>query len=464
MMKNKIPYIALITAVTLMQSCSIHKNNKEADLALDKLENKYIVTDNSVNKSIAYETYFQDAVLIDLIHKVLSNNNDLISATNQLQANQAVLKATKLNYLPDVNLHINPSIQRLSKNSMIGGFADDLTYEDHTISANLTWELDLWGKLKAERTEAKALYLSQAENIRAIKIQLIAQTATVYYNLVFLANQHNELQNLKNIATNSVQMLQQQYKFGDASSIAVKQANDQVLDLENTLIEVNQTIKNQEIVLSSLLGKYPEEYTFNADISKHNFSYSKDAKISIAQLQNRPDVKKAELQLKAANARVGITNAALYPSIVLSAQGGLNSITASNIFDVPASLFGNLAGSITQPLLNKRRLKSNLEQAKFTRDASIATFKQEVIKSVGEVNEAMNNVDFLDQKKNIAALKVSNLADGMDDAQKLFQFGEITYLEVLALQQIYIQANINNLDINRKAIDAYINLFKAIGG
>lgn len=463
-MKNKIPYIAIITVVTLIQSCSINKNNKEADLELNKLKNKYIVTDNYVEETIVYENYFKDSVLIQLINNVLSNNNDLISAIKQLQANQAVLKATKLNYLPDVNLQINPSIQRLSKNSMIGGFADDFIYEDHTISANLTWELDLWGKLKSERAEAKALYLSQAENIRAIKIQLIAQTATIYYNLVFLANQHNELQNLKNIASNSVQLLQQQYKYGDATSIAVKQANDQVLDLENTIIEVNQSIKNQEIVLSSLLGKYPEEYNFNSDITNYDFSYKKNTKISIVQLQNRPDVKRAELQLKAANARVGINNAALYPSIVISAQGGLNSVMATNIFNVPASLFGNLAGSITQPLLNKRRLKSNLEQAKFTRDASIATFKQEVVKSVGEVNEVMNNIEFLDQKKNISTFKLSNLAHTMDDAQKLYQFGEITYLEVLAVQQLYIQANINYLDINRKAIDAYINLFKAIGG
>lgn len=465
MMKNKSWYLSMVIVAGVFQSCSVTKNYKEADIQLDQLNVTYFNTaDSAKAEPIAFETYFTDLVLIDLIQKVLANNNDLIVATENLNANAALLKATKLNYLPDVNLQLNPSVQRLSKNSMMGEFAGSMTYQDYTIAPNLSWEIDLWGKLKGERKEAQALFLAQSENIRAIKLQLITQTASTYYNLLFLNNQLTEIKSMKGFSENSVELIEKQYNYGDATTIAVKQAKDQVFDLEKTIAEINQSISNQEVALSTLLGKYPTEFSFEQSITDVQFKAYKEDRITVTQLQNRPDVKRAELELSAANARVGINNAALYPSLVISAQGGLNSITAGNIFNVPASLFGNLAGGITQPLFNKRRLKSNLEQALHLRDAKIASFKQEVIKSVAEVTDAINNLNYLEAQKEITSNKMNNLVHTISDAQKLYQYGEITYLEVLAIQQIYIQANIALLEMNRKTIDAHIHLYKAIGG
>lgn len=465
MMKNKSWYLSMVIVTGVFQSCSVTKNYKEADIQLDQLNVTYFNTaDSAKAEPIAFETYFTDLVLIDLIQEVLANNNDLIVATENLNANAALLKATKLNYLPDVNLQLNPSVQRLSKNSMMGEFAGSMTYQDYTIAPNLSWEIDLWGKLKGERKEAQALFLAQSENIRAIKLQLITQTASTYYNLLFLNNQLTEIKSMKGFSENSVELIEKQYNYGDATTIAVKQAKDQVFDLEKTIAEINQSISNQEVALSTLLGKYPTEFSFGQSITDVQFKAYKEDRITVTQLQNRPDVKRAELELSAANARVGINNAALYPSLVISAQGGLNSITAGNIFNVPASLFGNLAGGITQPLFNKRRLKSNLEQALHLRDAKIASFKQEVIKSVAEVTDAINNLNYLEAQKEITSNKMNNLVHTISDAQKLYQYGEITYLEVLAIQQIYIQANIALLEMNRKTIDAQIHLYKAIGG
>jgi len=465
MTKNKLSYIAFLSVIAIVQSCSTTKNYKDADLSLNKLDTMYF--DSSTNDemvTISYDKYFNDDVLNQLIKEVLENNNDLIDASENLKASEALLKSTKLNYLPDVNLQINPSVQKLSKNSMIGGFAESLTYQDYTIGPALSWELDLWGKLKGERAEAVSLYLAQSESIRAIKIQLITQTATAYYNLIFLQNQQNQIKVLKDFANQSVQLIEKQYNYGDASSIAVKQAKDQVFELEKTEVELSQSIKNQEVALSTLMGKYPDKFSLASDITFYNFSINKDSQITVNQLKNRPDVKRAELNLRAANARVGINKAAMYPSVNISFQGGLNSVTAGNIFNVPASLFGNLAGGITQPIFNKRRLKSNSEQAVHLREASIANFKQEVVKSVAEVTVALNNLNYLEQQQAVTKDKLDNLVHTIEDAQKLYQYGEITYLEILAIQQLYIQANLGYLQVHRNTIDANIYLFKAIGG
>lgn len=465
MKKNSITYIALFSAFSVLQSCSVQKNNKQADLALDNLNQEYFTSDNQLEQDpISYDSFFKDQQLIDWIKDVLLNNNDLISATKQLQANEAVLKATKLNYLPDVNLQVSSSVQRLSKNSMMGGFAENLTYQDYTIAPNVSWEIDLWGKLKGQRQEANALFLAQTENIRAIKLQLITQTASVYYNLVFLKNQQEEVKKLKDLATNSVQLIEKQYQYGDASIVAIKQAKDQIFELGKIDSEIKQSIKQQEVMLATLSGKYPEDIVTNFPKLKDSLAFDSIGKVNTNQLKNRPDVKRAELELVAANARVGINNAALYPSLVISAQGGLNSITAGNIFNVPASLFGNLAGGLTQPLFNKRQLKSNYEQAVFLRDAKIADFKQEMVKSVAEVTDALNNISALKEQNLIAKNKINNLENAIVDAQLLYKYGEITYLEVLAVQQLQIQAQLAYLQLNRNNIEANILLFKAIGG
>lgn len=465
MKKNSITYIALFLAFCILQSCLIQKNNKQADLALDHLNQEYFNSENQLEQNpISYDVFFKDQQLIDWINNVLANNNDLISASNQLQANEAVLKATKLNYLPDVNLQVSSSVQRLSNNSMMGGFAENLTYQDYTIAPNVSWEIDLWGKLKGQRQEANALFLAQAENIRAIKLQLIAQTASVYYNLVFLKNQQEEVKKLKDLAMNSVQLIEKQYQYGDASIVAIKQAKDQVFELDQTDSEIKQSIKQQEVVLATFLGRYPEDIVTKFPTLKDSLAFDAISKVNINQLKNRPDVKRAELELVAANARVGINNAALYPSLVISAQGGLNSITVGNIFNVPASLFGNLAGGLTQPLFNKRQLKSNYEQAVFLRDAKIANFKQEMVKSAAEVTDALNNISSLKEQNLIAKNKINNLENAIVDAQLLYKYGEITSLEILAVQQLQIQAQLAYFQLNRNNIEANILLFKAIGG
>ena len=111
----------------------------------------------------------------------------------------------------------------------MGEFAGNMTYQDYSIAPNLSWEIDLWGKLKGERKEAQALFLAQSENIRAIKLQLIAQTASTYYNLIFLNNQLTEIKSMKDLAKNSVQLIEKQYNYGDATAIA-KQKFAKLLD------------------------------------------------------------------------------------------------------------------------------------------------------------------------------------------------------------------------------------------
>lgn len=465
MMNNK-NLIAIAVAGFLLQSCNVTKSvQKEADLNVESIPSTYILTkDTTAYAVVSYQKFFGNDELKSFIAKVIENNNDLQASTEVLMASEALLKSTKLNYLPDVNLQVSPSVQRLSKNSMMGGFASDLVYQDYNVAPSLSWEIDLWGKLKGQRKEAIALFLAEKETVRALKIELISQTASTYYNLLFLQSQLKEIGSIKELMTNSVSLLESQYQYGDATSIAMKQANDQVFEMDLLMNELKQNIKNQEIYLSSLQGLYPNSYDFKSELKDYTFGFSQHSSLPLAQLENRPDIKAVELQLQAANERVGINKAAFYPSVSLSAQMGLNSVTAGNLFQIPASLFGNLAGNLTQPLFNKRANKSNYEASVYQREAKIAQFKQIVITGVGEVTDAFNNLEYLSRQKSMVNDKMNNLDQSIDDAQKLYQFGEITYLEVLAVQQIYLQSKIAYLEVIHQDINAHIQAYKAIGG
>lgn len=463
-MRNKQYILPILMMGSLLQACQVSKP-KEANLHLDTLPSQVITTtDTNSVAVVTYQNYFKDADLQNHIATVLAQNKDLLAASEMLLGTEALLKSAKLNYLPDVNLQLAPAVQRLSKNSMMGGFLENMVYQDYTLAPQLSWEIDLWGKLKNERKESQALYLAQQQVIRGVKLQLIAQTAEVYYNLVYLQEQVKAIEEIRTLLKQSATFLEHQYKYGDASIIAVKQAQDQVQETDRLLSELKQTIKAQEIILATLKGEYTISAVAQTTLSETAFDEAKDIAIPVSHLTNRPDVKQQEWELVAANARVGISKATLYPSIMLSAQGGLNSIRAENLFSIPASLFGNLAGGITQPLFNKRRNRSNYENAIHQREAKIATFQQSVIKAVGEVNASFNDLQALAEQKEVMQQRLTNLSQIIKEAKQLFQYQDVSSLEVLTMQQLYLQTTIAYYDVIRKDLSAHINMFKAIGG
>lgn len=454
-----------LVLMVLIQSCKVTQDYQRPKLNVpDTYDEALSKIDSSIIEIPSYKEFFNDDKLIVLLDNVLENNPDLLIAAENLLATEAVLKHVKLNYLPEVNLQISAGVQRLSKNSMTGSFAGSSIFEEYNLAPSLSWDLDFWGKLKRQREEALANYVGQAENRRALRVQLIAQTAQAYYNLLSLDKQLRITQEVEKSMQETLNILQVQYQVGDISSLAIRQSEAQLAETRALIPEIKASIKSQENALQALAGSYPAIVERLDSLTNAAFLAPLVTGVPTDILQNRPDVKQQELVLQAANARMGIAKADFYPNLKITAQGGLNAIKASNWFSIPTSLFGTATAGLTQPIFNKRSIRSSYEQALHQREAAVHEFRKSVVNAVEEVSTAMSNIKRIKEQMIEVNNRKAALDQAITDAQILYKYGEANYLEVLTIQQSYLQTELAHTATMQKEINAYIALYKSLGG
>ena len=165
-----------------------------------------------------------------------------------------------------------------------------------------------------------------------------------------------------------------------------------------------------------------------------------------------------------AHAMTGVNKAMMYPSLSVTAQGGLNAIESSKWFSTPGSLFDAIQGSLTQPIFRHSQLKSQYEQSKIRRDQAELTFRQTLFKAVGEVSNALTQVDKTGEEEKIAGDRVAALRKAAGNSRLLFNSGMATYLEVIAAETSLLQSELELADVQRSRLSAMADLYRAVGG
>jgi len=447
----------------LLQSCKVTQDYQRPELGLPASFNGSPETAKTAEIP-AYRDFFMDRELIALLDQVMAKNPDLLVASEEILASEAQLKSVKLNYLPDISLQVNTGIQRLSKNSMQASFGGGVVFQEYNFAPVVSWEVDFWGKLKKQREESLANYLSRAENRRALRVQLIAQAAQAYYNLLSLDEQLKITRQVEKSMQETVAMLKTQYAVGDVTALAIKQAEAQLAETRALIPDITASIKAQENALQALAGNYPDAVKRSGQFGSYAFAADLEAGIPADLLANRPDVKQQELLLQAASARVGIAKTEFYPSLKITAQGGSNATNLANWFSIPGSLFGTAAAGLTQPLFNRRSIRSGYEQAVHQREAAVHAFRKSVVGAVEEVSTALNNIIQVKEQLYEANNRKKAMDIAIADAQLLYRYGEANYLEVLTVQQSAFQAELAYTAAAQKEINTYIALYKSLGG
>lgn len=181
-------------------------------------------------------------------------------------------------------------------------------------------------------------------------------------------------------------------------------------------------------------------------------------------LSYRPDIKTQELNFRRSVASINIAKANMYPVLNITAQGGLNAFKASDWFSIPGSLFGMAAGSLMQPLLQGKQLKTQYEQAKISSQQAELQFKQSVIQAVGEVSDVLVQTDKLKEQRSIAEALVKRSNETVKNAETLFKYSEASYLEMLVAQTNKLQAELDLANIKTQQLNATTSLYRALGG
>lgn len=460
-------HLAVLVLLTL-SACKISENVETPKEAIPTSFRNATGEDLTSIADLEWKQFFKDASLLKLIDSAVAKNNDLQVAQKNIEAAQWQLKQAKWNNVPELNLQVNAASNRISDNSLNGlstnTFLGQHHINDYNAAVGLSWEADVWGKMRGQKKEALAKYLQSGEAKKALQTTIVANVAKGYYNLLMMDAQLAIAKKNLTLNDSTLFVINLQFEAGQVTSLAKQQAEAQQSVAAQLIPQLEQNIAIQENALSILAGGFPGKKERNTDLNAIGLNDDSSAGLPSSLVGRRPDVHFAELELQAANAKVGIAKAYFYPSLKITATGGLNSFESSNWFNIPASLFGTLAGGLTQPILNSKRIRTQFEVAKIEREKAVIQFRQSVLVAVGEVSDALVQVEKLKEQQKIVANRVTTLQTAIKNANMLFKNGMANYLEVIVAQSNLLQSELELASIKRTRLDADINLYKALGG
>ncbi|MEF9480146.1 TolC family protein [Chryseobacterium sp. 1B4] len=414
------------------------------------------------------EDFFKDPKLIGLIDKALSRNNEVNVALKNIEQLDLAYKQAKLSLMPTLDFSAGANRSWASKNTLNGSLNEQFVgtkyLDDFTAALRLSWEVDIWGKAKMQKESAAAEYFGQKENLNAIKSRIVVQVAQAYYNLVSLDEQLKIAEQNIELSDNTLKMMNLQFTAGQINSLAVQQAEAQKKTAELLIPLAKQNISIQENALSILCGEYParieREGNLKTMIPENKLSEGLPAQL----LSRRPDLKMAEFNVISLNSKTGLAKAAMYPSISLSPQIGVNSNKFSSWFDIPGSITKAIAANLAAPVFQKKQLKTAYETALIEQEKAAVNFKQSVMTAVGEVSDAMAKSKGSSERLQLLEQRTAILDKGINDALKLYKSGMATYLEVITAQNNKLQNDLEAINVTLERLNAEVDLYRALGG
>lgn len=456
-----------VGVATLLSSCSVSKKYSRPELETPQnYRNTVEMTSDTI--SLPYKTFFKDAHLIALIDKALDQNKDISVAMMSLRQLDLSYKQAKLGLLPTADLSISAARNYLSKTSLNGSLSEQFTgnqyMDDYSATLTISWEADIWGKVAMQKESARANFFMQRENLLALRTRIVSQVAQAYYNLITLDEQLKVASRNIALSDTTLQIIKLQFESAQTNSLAVNQAEAQKKTAELLVPLAKQNIAIQEHALSILCGSFPDSITRASTMETTPFAESFPIGVPADMLSRRPDVRAAEYAVVVANAGTGLAKAQMYPSLRLTPSIGTNSFQFENWFDLPGSLVKNIAGNITQPIFQNKKLKTAYEIAKIEQEKSAEQFRLAVMTAVSEVSDALAKRQYANQRITLIEQKKITLQKAVNDAMLLYRSGMATYLEVIIAQNNSLQNDLEAITIQKERFDAQTDLYRALGG
>lgn len=463
-MKNKLTKIAvLVVTATVMQSCFVAKEYDRPELKTENLyRNEIISTDTVSLANVAWENVFTDPLLQGYIKKGLENNLDIKIAMQNIAAAEASMKQGKAGYFPTLSAGADWTHQELSRNSQFGALLQDRSTNQYQLTGSLSWEADIWGKIRSNKRAANAAYLQTTAANQAVKTQLIANIAATYYQLLSVDAQIKLAEKTLVNRDKSVETIIALKKAGNVTEVGVKQTEAQkyatqiiIADLKNSIIILENTI-------SILLGQGPakvERSTFESQSIQPTITLGVPATL----LRNRPDVIAAEYNLISNFEQTNVAKSNFYPTLKLTASGGLQSIDLKEWFSAN-SIFANIITGLTQPIFNQRQIKTRFEIAKANQEKAYLQFEQSLLTAGKEVSDALAQYNNETYKLTVREKQVDALNKATDYSDELLTYGLANYLEVLTVKDNALNAELSLIDNKFQQYKAIIQLYRALGG
>jgi len=463
-------YIALAAAAALLSGCAIGPNYKRPNVAVPTNFRATAPLDAHEAASLAdlkWFEVFQDEQLQGLVRTALAQNYDLRDAVARVEEARANLGVTRSNQVPQVSASNTLEITRLSRDGSFplpASFVSEQNRNWNQTGLNLlSFELDIWGRLRRSTEAARANLLSAEWNQKAVVSTLVSQVATAYFQLLELDAELEVSQRTLETRRESLQLVQSRQRGGVATLLDLRQAEQLVDSAAATIPTIQQQIEQTENQISLLLGKGPQGIERRRSLEQASVPPEVPAGLPSTLLERRPDVHAAEQALVAANANIGVAKAAYFPQISLTGLIGGQSSSLANLFSGPNRAW-TFVPQTTQPLFAGGRLKSNVRMAEAERDQAQIAYEKSVQTAFKEVSDALIAHDRTRESR----VQQENLAAALEDRKRLayvrYRGGVDTQLNALDADRDLYQAELGLAQIRYAELVSVVQLYKALGG
>ena len=445
--------IMIICAAAALTACGIYKPySRPDDIATDGLYGTAETADSTTLGDLAWQELFTDPQLQALVGQALAGNTDLQSAHWRIEEAAATLKSARLAYLPSFNF---------APQGSISSFDNGPASKTYTIPVTAGWQIDIFNALTNAKRRAKALYAQSEEYEQAVRTQLIASVANLYYTLLMLDEQYAVSQQTAAKWHQSVETMRALKEAGMTNEAGVAQYEANYAAIEASLFDLEHNIKEVENSLCSVLAEAPHTIERGRFAEQH-LPAELTVGVPLRMLTARPDVRMAEFALMQSYYATAEARSALYPSITLSGTAGWTN--NAGVIVNPGKLILSAAGSLLQPIFNANANRARVKIAKAQQEEAKLSFRQTLLNAGAEVNNALSQCQTARAKSDLRARQIGSLERAVESTELLMQHGSATYLEVLTAQQALLSARLSQIADRFDEMQGFVNLYQALGG
>ena len=460
MVKKSHRWIAagMVSALMLCSGCNTLKECRtpELNLPAEIIEEG---TDSASLADIEWFEFYSDPHLRHILTETLANNRNLQAAVARINQLHELYGAAKAELLPEIgeNLHIKNETKYERGHSF-------KRISEYGALATLSWEADIWGNLRWRSKQELATYKASVEDMRALRIILIAEAASAYYRLVAYDNELTIVK--RTLLTRNEEKAKAKLRFegGLTSEIVYLQAQVEYNTARSLIPGLERQIEVCESALLTLMGRYPGE-KLERSRNAMDIELVTPERIPVglpsSLLVRRPDLRASEARLSRALAAVGVAYTNRFPRLTISMEGGLEAVNPGSLFNSPNSFIN---GALIGPIFDFNKRKRRYKAAVAEYDAARLNYEQNVLVAFQEVNDAV--IAYRKAREATAAKNELMKATKryVELAHLQYRAGTISYIDVLDAQRRYLDAEIGLSNSMRDAMLAMITLYKSLGG
>jgi NodT family efflux transporter outer membrane factor (OMF) lipoprotein len=418
---------------------------------------------NEQNLGGAWWQVFQDRQLNALEDQINVSNQNLKAAEAQYTQARAVLRYYRADYYPSIGAGAAATRNRISNNRPPSHLSSNgATYNDYQIPLELSYELDVWGRVRKTVESQREQAQASAADLATVNLSLHAQLAMFYFQARSLDAQEQLLNSTVAQYEQAYQLTDSRFKGGLASEVEVQQASTQLETTRAQAIDVGVLRAQYEHAIATLVGK-PASSFHLPPLPLTSPPPSIPLELPSELLERRPDIAAAERRMAAANAQIGVAKAAYYPNITLGATGGFESGIFTALLSGPSILWSAGASAIA-PIFDGGRRRANTDQAIAAYDQTVANYRETVLTGFQQVEDNLAALRILEKEADTQQRAVLASQKYLELSLTRYRGGITSYLEVTTAQSAALTDEVTAVNILGRRMTSAVLLVQALGG